>query len=196
MEQIGYKITDWIFFFNQRNKRNLDRILSHPLNRDLKGELVTWKLITVILPVVTFLVVLILNITTNIDKPVLFLQFMNNGSLPIISFGILTSGMPYLLEQLQTYPDFHVIRRRVMAIAMIFLFLSASLYTLQTLHIINQSLNCWTSLLLLVASIYVFFFSSTIGFKMFALQSRNITSLPEEMEQNIQDLQNAVEDLD
>lgn len=83
-----------------------------------------------------------------------------------------------------------------MAIAMIFLFLSASLYTLQTLHIINQSLNCWTSFLLLIASIYVFFFSSTIGFKMFALQSRNITNLPEDMEQNIQELQNAVEDLD
>lgn len=196
MEQIGFKLTEWIFFFDQKNKENLNKILTHQINKDLKGELVTWKLITVVLPVVTFFVVLILNISTNIDKPELFLQFMNNGSLPIISFGILTSGMPYLLEQLQTYPDFHIIRRRVMAIAMIFLFLSASLYTLQTLHIINERLNCCTSLLLLLASIYVFFFSSSVGFKMFVLQSRNINSLPEDIEQNIQGLQNAVEDLE
>jgi hypothetical protein len=196
MESIGFKITDWIFFFDKKNKENLSLILSHPKNKDLKGEFVTWKLITVILPVITFLIVLILNIFSNLNSPELFFQFVNNGSLPIISFGVLTSGMPYLLEQLQTFPDFHVIRRRVMAIAIIFLFLSASLYILQTLHLISEKINCVTSVFLLLGSIYVFFYSSSIGYKMFLLQSKNIISLPEQMEEKVKDLKNAVDDLD
>lgn len=196
MKKATYSQIDWIYFFDKSDESNFEKIFSNPKNTGLSSELVTWKLITVSLPVVTFLSVAILNVLTNINQPGLFLGFLNNGSLPIISFGIITSGMPYLLEQLQDYPDFHIMRRRIMAIALIFLFLSASLYIVQTLFIINTKLNCITSFIMLITSIFVFFFARSIGVKMFVLQSRNINGLADEIENNVQNLQNAIEDLE
>lgn len=196
MEKIRYKFTDWIFFFNEKNKENIDKILTEDKNKELKEELVTWKLITVMLPLVTFSVVLILNILTNIDEPNRFYSFLNNGSLPIISFGIITSGMPYLLEQLKEFPEFHTIRRRVMAIALFFLFLSASLYILQTLFIISNQLSCITNFILLVASLYVFLFSKSIGVKMFVLQSKNIEPFFDSINNKRNELMDSLNDLD
>ncbi len=196
MKKATYSQIDWIYFFDKSDESNFEKIFSNPKNTGLSSELVTWKLITVSLPVVTFLSVAILNVLTNINQPGLFLGFLNNGSLPIISFGIITSGMPYLLEQLQDYPDFHIIRRRIMAIALIFLFLSASLYIVQTLFIINTKLNYITSFILLITSIFVFFFARSIGVKMFVLQSRNIIGLADDIVNNVQNLQNAIEDLE
>lgn len=195
MNNIGYKLTDWIFFFNERNKQALNQLLNHVDNRSLIEELITWKILSVALPIATFLVALSINLATNMCRPELFYSFVNNGSIPIISFGILTSGMPYLLEQLGEYPDFHTIRRRVMAIAMIFLFLSSCLYTIQTLQIVSTKLNCIANFILMSTSIVVFLFSSSIGFKMFVLQSKNIPAFDENVQENVDDLMDAVDDL-
>lgn len=195
--RIGYIITDWIFFFNKKNKEDIERILNNnKRNADLKEEFVTWKLITVILPLLTFITALIINIITNLNKPELFYSFMNNGSLPIISFGILTSGMPYLLEQLGAFPEFHNIRRRVMAIALFFIFLSASIYILQTLSIINSNLSCIANFISLLSSIYIFLFSSSIGFKMFILQSKNIEPYSDVIKEKVDRLKDSLDDLD
>lgn len=192
----GYKITDWIFFFNSKNEQEFNKILINVNNKELKSEFITWKLITVFLPLFTFLLVVILNMLTNILKVDAFYSFLNNGSLPIISFGIITSGMPYLLEQLGDYPDLQIVRRRVMAISLFFLFLSASIYIIQTLSIISKELNDVTNLFLLILSIYVFLFSSSIGYKMFLLQSKNIKSYDQEIKDNIIDLRTSLDDLD
>ncbi len=116
----GFKLTEWVYLFDEKNKQALNRIVTNKKNKDIKHEFLTWQLITVLLPVVTFLFVFIFNMaTTNFFKFGLVasankaISIFNNGSLPIISFGILTSGMPYLLEQLKVYPEYHIIRRRV-----------------------------------------------------------------------------------
>jgi hypothetical protein len=194
MERVMYKSTDWIFFFNKKNVENIGKILNYEKNKETIEELVTWKLLTVILPLITFLVVLILNIITNIKTPHLFYSFINNGSLPIISFGIITSGMPYLLEQLRDFPEFHAIRRRVMTIAIFFLFLSSSIYILQTLHIINKELSCFTNLFLLISSVYVFLTSKSIGVKMFLLQSKNIQTYEENVNDTVKNLKGAIDE--
>lgn len=196
MEKIKYTFTDWIFFFNDKNAESIDKIFKRDNSSELKEELVTWKLITIILPIVTFMVAVILNIITNVHAPERFFSFLNNGSLPIISFGIITSGMPYLLEQLKEFPEFHTIRRRVMAIALFFIFLSASLYILQTLLILSSQFSCVANLILLGASIYVFLFSRSIGVKMFVLQSKNIQSYGEVITEGVRDLKEALEDME
>lgn len=195
MNKIGYRFTDWIFNFNEKNEKDLKRILLNVQNKELPGEFINWKLITVFLPLLTFLLVLVLNIVTNICSFDKYLSFLNNGSLPIISFGILTSGMPYLLEVMQNHPDYHIVRRRVMSIALFYLFLSASLYILQTLTIIQHSFNVLTNLLLAFISIYVFFSSNSVGYKMFLLQSKNIPNYDESVEVDVKGLQNSLDDL-
>lgn len=196
MKKKGYILTDWFFFFGDKDKKNLDSILQNDKNKGLLEEFITWKLITVYLPLITFLLVVILNLLTNTFDANCFYSYMNNGSLPIISFGIITSGMPYLLEQLKDFPDYQSARRRVMAISLFFLFLSASLYVIQTFSIISPLLNNLTKLLILIFSIYVFLFSSSIGYKMFLLQSKNITTYEEDVKDKVKDLKDSVEDLD
>lgn len=198
----GYKVTDWIFFFNKKNKEDINKILNddnrdlNDQNKELKDEFVTWKLITVFLPLLTFALALILNLLTNTPQFETFFAFFNNGSLPIIAFGILTSGMPYLLELLENYPDYQSVRRRVMAIALFFLFLSASLYILQTLSIVSKQLGFVSNCFMLILSIYVFLFSSSVGYKMFLLKTENIIGFADEVKNKVNDLKLATADLD
>jgi hypothetical protein len=198
----GFKLTEWVYLFDEKNKQALNRIVTNKKNKDIKHEFLTWQLITVLLPVVTFLFVFIFNMaTTNFFKFGLAvsvnkaISIFNNGSLPIISFGILTSGMPYLLEQLKVYPEYHIIRRRVMAVSLTFLFLSASLYVIQTLNILNNKLNLFTSILIIASSIYVFFFACSIGFKMYLLQSSNVSEFDEDIREGVNDLSNSTDDI-
>lgn len=196
MENIGYKLTDWLFFFKDSHKNEFTKILKHENNKTLLDEFITWKLITVFLPLITFLFVVLFNILSNILEPAKYYSFFNNGSLPIIAFGIITSGMPYLLEQLEGYPDLYIVRRRVMAVGLIFLFLSASVYIIQTLSIITSKLDNLTNFIIAIMSICIFFISSSIGYKMFILQSKNLKAYDEIVKDGVKKLTSATSDLD
>lgn len=196
MENIGYKMTDWLFFFKDSQKKEFTKILRHQNNKTLIDEFITWKLITVFLPLITFLFVVFFNILSSNLGPENYYSFFNNGSLPIIAFGIITSGMPFLLEQLEGYPDLYSVRRRVMAVGLIFLFLSASIYIIQTLSIIASSLNSITNFIISIVSICVFYISSSVGYKMFILQSKNIKAYDEVVKEGVKDLTSATSDLD
>jgi hypothetical protein len=194
MNNTGYRLTDWIFFFNVRNRRDIADLMNEDdEENDIPGEFITYKLITVFLPVVPYMIVLLLNILLNAECSSTWFTFVNNGSLPIISFGIISAGMPYLLEQLEEYPNFHIIRRRVMAVAMIFLFLTAAMYIFQTISGLRLgALTNWTSFIL---SAYIFFFCASIGYKMFILQSKNIKSFAGNIRDGVEQRQNDVQDL-
>lgn len=196
MKNQGYRITDWVFFFDPKDKRVFKSIIDNDNDNGLLQEFITWKLLSVFLPLLTFLLVVVLNLITNSLDLNCFFSFVNNGSLPIISFGIISSGMPYLLEQLKDYPDHQTSRRRVMAISLFFLFLSSALYILQTLSIISSKLDNATSMFILILSAYVFIFASSIGFKMFLLQSKNIKPFAEELIERVVELKESVSDLD
>jgi hypothetical protein len=41
MKNIGYKLTDWIFIFNDKNKKDLNNIISNDKNKELPDEFIT-----------------------------------------------------------------------------------------------------------------------------------------------------------
>lgn len=195
MKNTGFCLTDWLFFFNSIDKSKIKSLLNNEKNSGLQSEFITWKIITVFLPVVAFSLAFILNFITNAISITSFFKFFNNGSLPIIAFGILTSGMPYLLERLVDFPEYHIIRRRVMALALVFLFLSAAFYILQTLEIITKSYSVCTNWILTILSFYSLAFSVTIGYKMYLLQSSNIIDYATDINTKVQDLGKSLDDL-
>jgi len=196
MRNTGYILTDWIFFFSKDNQESLTKIFDAARNRDVSDEFVTWKLIIAFLPLIPFLLVLGINISANPIDAHLFYTFVNNGSLPIISFGIISSGMPYLLEQLGQYPEYHSIRRRVMAISLLFLFLSTAIYIMQTLYTISQTINNITSFVSMLFAFCIYFFSNSVGYKMFMLQSKNIDSFEDVINDKVDSLQSSLDDIE
>lgn len=185
-----------MFFFGDREKGNFKNILTNKENKGLEEEFITWKLLTVFLPLITFIAVVILNLMISGWEIECFYSFFNNGSLPILSFGIISSGMPYLLEQLKEFPDYQATRRRVMALSMFVLFLSASLYILETLSTISTQSGMGFKTTIFISSIYIFLAASSIAYKMFLLQSRNIKEYAEDIREGVDDLKAAVSDLE
>ena len=168
----GFKITDWLFFFGADQREIIRGI--HKKGK-VSSDFKSWIFISIVLPFLTYLLAAIFNVILceGIDNfsetwPTIFL----NGSLPIISFGIISSGVPFLMEELsKENSDIQRIRRRVMAIALLFLFLTAGFYFFQTVSIINDKLNQLGSFLVLILSVVISLFSVSVGFKMFLLQS-------------------------
>ena len=195
MKLTGFMITDWIFFFHENEKKSLNDLLSNKKKSGLIEEFITWKLITAYLPAFTFILAFFFNFITNKYNYPNFYTFFNNGSLPIISFGIITAGMPYLMEQLKDFPEFHLIRRRVMAIALVFLFLTATLYILQTLNVLSKTYDEFTNIAITTLSILGFIFSLSIGYKMFLLQSTTIEDYATMIQKETNNLSNSLDDL-
>lgn len=203
MKLTGFSLTDWIFFFSNDEKKKITKLLQHKEEDNfdvsfLMREFITWKLITAYLPIFTFLVALIINLVTINCPTTSFFKILNNGSLPIISFGIITSGVPYIMERLEKeQTDYHLIRRRVMAVALIFMFLTAILYILQTLEVVSTTYNYLSNIIITFLSLCGLVFSLTIGYKMFLLQSDTIQDYGQDVKNNVDNLiNNSVTDLD
>ncbi len=201
MNETGYKITDWIFFFSKEEKEKISNLL---INTDdikldiskLSREFITWKLITVYLPIFTFLITFFINLFTTHCWITNIYNFFNNGSIPIISFGLITSGMPYIMEQLEKDQiHYQLIRRRVMAIAVIFMFLTSILYILQTLEVVSDSYNSQSKILITLLSICGLLFSLSIGFKMFLLQTNIIDDYELKIKKGVNSLKDSLNDL-
>ncbi|WP_035805698.1 hypothetical protein [Lunatimonas lonarensis] len=191
MKKIGFFITDWIFFFEKESYEKLKTIVNKKENM---SELITWKLIIVYLPLITFFSVFLINLLINIFCYSRYYYLFNNGSLPIISFGIITSGMPYLIERLEDYPDFHSMRRRVVAVSMIFLFLTVALYIFQTIQFPGLRINSLSKSIITISSIFAFLFAFSIGIKMFLLKSENVKSFDEDINKSLGNHFDAISD--
>lgn len=108
----------------------------------------------------------------------------NNGSLPIIAFGIISAGIPYLMEKIENQSrrkgnkidkndidELHIIRRRIMSLATIFLFLTSGLFILQSiLPNIQTRNNFFIDFISFTLAIIFSWFSVSIGVKMYLVQ--------------------------
>lgn len=179
------KLTNVIFVFN---KEQSDILTNIQANSSTRSDFRTWTQITICLPLLTFLVAVGFNFLLAPSCCYIrenWLKFLLNGSIPIISFGIISSGVSYLMETLNTdLPSVQSMRKRVMGIALMFLFLTSVLYIFQSVPFISDGLRPVQSGLVLVVSVVVCMGSISIGRKMYLLQK----SMIEEYYKGIQDV--------
>jgi hypothetical protein len=164
-----------ILFLNE----DLQKTLRH-LQKNNTQQYKTWIIFSVIIPLATYIISIAVNVLisglTDWEKVV------NNGSLTIISLGLLTSGVPYLLEKLDKDDEnIDIIRGRAMAIAMVLIFLSSAWSIFQTtslaLFSICPFIKNIQNLVTLVVGVLIFLYSAHVSLNMFLLQKKAIENI-------------------
>lgn len=162
-------LTEWVFFFTDEQKETIGANVNKNTH-DLKS----WLLFTIVLPFLTYFFAVIMNLlvtpTSQLCKS--WASIVNNGSLPIVAFGILSSGVPYLMEQMKINDDkIYHLRKRVMAIATVFMFLTSGLFLFQSISPNTVQLNNFQNITIFLLSVIFAWFAISTGIKMYLLQS-------------------------
>ena len=125
------------FLLNRAQAKKLIKLKSKNIE-DYK----TWSIYAILLPICAYSFAFLVNLLLLVNQPASvtsleFFQTLNNGSLPIIAFGIISSCISYLMEYIEEAADQRLIwylRRKLMAIAVLFLFLTSAIYILQSIN--------------------------------------------------------------
>lgn len=165
--------------------------------RDIKAdnaeELKSWTLFAVKLPLLTFIFAAIINsLLSNyfIDE---WSKFLNNGSLPIISFGIVSSALSYLVDKLSGNNDIiFELRKRVTAVSLILLFVTSSLFILQSSSFVI--IPSVVHVIILLVSVFFTIYSVQLGKLMFVLQSSFANAYIKKQERTVEDTQRGLSD--
>lgn len=174
--------------FNKEQEATL-----HDIKNDNLEELKSWTLFTVVLPLTTFTVAVFIN--SLLSKCFLseWSKFLNNGSLPIISFGIISSALSYLVDKLSGNNNtIFELRKRVTAVAVLLLFITSSLFILQSASFVE--ISPIIQLIILIVSILFTIYSVQLGKLMFILQSSFANAFITKQEQSVQDIQRGLND--
>ncbi|MDF1518108.1 MAG: hypothetical protein P1P79_09185 [Lutibacter sp.] len=176
---------NWFCFFNKDQSDRIDTLKSKNLE-----SYKTWLIFSVSLPLATYLISVILNFLINGFCK--WGEIMNNGSLSIISFGIISSGIPYILEKLQK-DDIVIedLRKRVMAISVLLMFLSSAWFVFQTTSVQqfsnNTNINLTQHLIVFISSLFLLILSVRNSENLFLLQKKLAEdTLPEVVEKGVQ----------
>lgn len=162
-------MTEWCFFLNGEQRKIIEVNATNN-----KHDLISWLIFAVALPILTYFFAVVMNIIiTPIDRlSDVWASVVNNGSLPIAAFGIISSGIPYLMEHLSNInSDINGLRKRVMAIATVFMFLTSGLFLFQSISPNTVKLEGYQNVIVFLLSIVFAIFSISVGIKMYLLQS-------------------------
>jgi len=142
-----------------------------------KGEISLFKILNIfgnLLPLIIAIGISLLLFHTkdeNIDKSIscdYIIKISNNGSLPLICYSLILSSIIFLLDK--TEPSQESLRKKVLAISVLLLFISISLYTLLTAQ--SDSISDNGHILLFGMSILLFWFTIIISKCMILLQKK------------------------
>ncbi|WP_423346929.1 hypothetical protein [Larkinella sp. VNQ87] len=167
----------WVCQFTDSQEKRIEGLC-----KENSDELWTWTVLTALLPIITFLLAAFVN-TFFIDYSGDIIQqlgkILNNGSLPIIAFGIVTSSVPYLVEKLKMNEsneedEIFNIRKRIMAVATLLIFLTSGLFLLQSLSILTDRFQPVHHLISIALSFLLAIYCVVIGRKMFVLQTTKV----------------------
>lgn len=159
------------------------------LRKEFKPHLASWTIFTILLPLVTFGFATLVNVLYY--EPAKLTEewgkVFNNGSLPIIAFGILSSSLPFMVDKLtrqdkQKEGVMYALRKRVLGIATIVMFLASGLFIIQSLAALSN--NQFRHQMLMVASVLVIIWAAALGRIMFLTQSATPEQLPENVKRN------------
>lgn len=155
------------FWFLLLNNDQKDKILK--LGEDNKVEYKTWFIFSIVLPLAPFIISILISflLVGNFKWGLI----INNGSLPIISYGFITSGIVYLMERINNKELIHYqLRERIMSFSVLFLFLNSAIFIFETTN--KELLTTIQHQIILVFSLLVFYYSLQTSKVMFLLQKK------------------------
>ena len=172
-----------MFFLTKKQRRKLNKIRANNIE-DYK----TWSVYVIVLPLAAFIFAFGLNmlfllnhgngISLSEEIEHVFI-IINNGSLPIIGFGIVSSSITYLMEVIdegkksQT-ANLAYIRRKIMSISVLVLFLTSALYILQSISRDFFPSSIVQDIIIFVTTLVILILAISTGRKMFLLQKLTI----------------------
>jgi hypothetical protein len=170
MSKVNFWIFNWIFVPSPEQVDRLEDLTRNNLSKSQK-----WFFISVILNVAPFILAGVLEAYLHSDN---LKCFLNNGTLPILSFGIISTNFFYLLENIpgnltddkELYEN---MKLKITVLSIICLFIATTMYILQSNFIGNFGNNhYWPSI---IFSIVVLIYSVSCAKKMFLLQNIFLT---------------------
>jgi hypothetical protein len=155
-------------------------------------DLTSWTVFTIVLPLVTFLFAAGINLLYTSCIYSTWGKMFNNGSLPIIAFGILSSAVPYLVEKIQLRQpeesEVYDLRKRTLAFAVVLLFITAGLFIVQSINFVENTQVVNT--VLLVFAVVATILAVKVGRVMFLLQSAYANTFQEDVGEKVDAMKN------
>jgi hypothetical protein len=167
------------------------RNLIEKLTASNKHKLQKWFYITVLLNLGPFVFSALFEFFTRRSN---FLCLLNNGSLPILSIGVLATNLVYLNENVpeisnkNTRDGIDGLKSKIFVVSVLILIVSAALYFAQSNFI--GSFNSIQLRYSLIASAVLFVYAISCGRKMFLLQKETMKDYKEEIDAQRQSLTN------
>jgi hypothetical protein len=170
ISKVNFWIFNWIFVPSSEQVDRLENLKRNNLSKSQK-----WFFISVVLNVAPFILAGCLEAYLHSDN---LKCFLNNGTLPILSFGIISTNFFYLLENI---PDnlsddkelYENMKLKITVLGIICLFIATTMYIFQSNFLVNfGNSHYWPSI---VFSIVVLIYSVSCAKKMFLLQNGFLT---------------------
>lgn len=167
---LKFWVFNWIFF---PSPEQVDRLENLKRNNSSKSQ--KWFFISVVLNIAPFFLAGGLEAYLHSDN---LKYFLNNGTLPILSFGIISTNFFYLLENIPENSTgdrelYENIKLKITVLGIICLFIATILYVFQSNFIDNfENNHYWPSI---VFSSIILIYSISCAKKMFLLQNGFLT---------------------
>ncbi|TDB60407.1 hypothetical protein [Arundinibacter roseus] len=166
LKSIYFWAFNWVFTPTTEQKNILDILR---INNASKAQ--KWFYVSVILNLVPFILASLLEAYLHNDN---LNCFLNNGTLPILSFGIIATNFFYLMENI---PDnlkegkelYENMKLKVSVVGIVILFTTTIMYIFQSNFINNYKPEHY--LVSFFVSLILFFYSISCAKKMFLLQN-------------------------
>lgn len=182
------KICRWLlhsfFKLTKMQRRKLNTIKFNNIE-DFK----VWFIYAAILPLATYVFAFFVNFIFLLNHPCKLtvknvFAILNNGSLPIIAFGIVSSCTPFLMEMIEiedkeTKSVISELRKKIMSLSVLMLFFTSALYILQSINRDFIFLSGYQEVIIFSSTIVILILSISNGGKMFLLQKDTISKVEE-----------------
>lgn len=180
VKKIWFGVFNFPFLYSLSDFNVLFWITSHH-----RKKAVQWFQYSVLMNLAPFLISFLISYC--IDPSNIYC-FVNNGSLPIIAFGILATNMVYLIENIPNGRETYIsLKSSTMNFSIIIVFLAAILYIFQS-NFLNHFTQRYLSISLYI-SLFILVMSIVFGKKMFLLQNKLISLFEENFKEQMDSLQ-------
>lgn len=156
----------------KRERSKLEEIYNKESEK-CKDSLSVWFTFAVIGNLLPVIVAFALNLVINDDSR--WLEYLNNGTISLVGYNIVISAIFYLLDT--TKPSHESLKKKVLGIGIIMLFLNISMFTFQATAL--SFMTCMVLGLSFLISLFLLSFTTASGRYMVILQ-KEIVGAPKD----------------